>query len=100
MSEEKVELQPPVVYLPCRLDAEGELEDIRMVRLADGRVALLGYTALDRFIACCGDAHPWALHLTADLERLRAEKPYDAAYLDVPLPPELRLTSDPEGARG
>lgn len=94
MSDQKAPLQPPVVYLPCRLDADGELEDIAMVQLEDGRVALLGYTALDRFIACCGDAHPWALHLTADLDRLRAEKPYDAAYLDVPLPMDMRLTSD------
>lgn len=52
---------PPVVYLPVELDHEGHVTDIRMIKLADGRVALLGYTALDRLMDCCGEQQPWLL---------------------------------------
>jgi hypothetical protein len=89
----KAALQPPVAYLPCSLDEAGNLAEVLMVELADGRVALLGYTALDRFLAACGDEHPWVLWKTDELEALRELKPFDAAYLDVPLPAHLRLES-------
>ena len=91
-------LQPPVAYLPCRLDADGALAEVMMVEVADGRIALMGYSALDRFVAACGDAHPWVLWQTAELPRLRALKPYDVAYLDVPLPREMRLETSPGAA--
>ena len=39
----------PVVYLPVDIDEDGTITDFRMIRLGDGRIALLGYTALDRF---------------------------------------------------
>jgi len=96
MTREPAAIQPPVAYLPCKLDDEGEVDEILMVQMADGTVALMGYTALDRFMACCGDAHPWVLYQTADLADLKAVKPYDAAYLDIPLPPQMRLMS-PDG---
>jgi hypothetical protein len=41
---------PPVVYLPVDIDENGTITDFRMIRLGDGRIALLGYTALDRFV--------------------------------------------------
>ncbi|MEP7740139.1 SAV_915 family protein [Nocardioides sp. 31GB23] len=84
-------LQPPVAYLPCRLDDEGNLAEVMMVELADGRVALMGYTALDRFARACGEGHPWVLWQTSALESLRELKHYDVAYLDVPLPVALRV---------
>ncbi|MDP3893188.1 SAV_915 family protein [Nocardioides sp.] len=93
----KAQIQPPVAYLPCRLDENGELAEILMAQLDDGRVALMGYTALDRFIASCGDAHPWVLYHTEHLEQLRAQKPFDVAYLDIPMPVELRRTADAGG---
>jgi hypothetical protein len=83
-------VQPPVAYLPCRLDERGELAEVLMGQLPDGRTALLGYTALDRFVEACGDQHPWTLWRTEDLEELRATKHFDVAYLDAPLPPEHR----------
>jgi hypothetical protein len=85
---------PPIVYLPCALDEDGQVAEIKMVRLRDGRVALMAYSALDRLARACGEAHPWVLYDTARLEELRAIKPYDAAYLDVGLPSELKLTGD------
>lgn len=92
-------LQPPVAYLPCRLDDDGNLAEVMLVELSDGRIALLGYTALDRFAAACGDAHPWVLWATSELERIRELKPYDVAYLDVALPRHLRRESQtPEPA--
>lgn len=59
MTREPAAIQPPVAYLPCKLDDEGDVDEILMVQMADGTVALMGYTALDRFMVCCGDAHPW-----------------------------------------
>ena len=81
---------PPVVYLPVRLDQQGEVADVLMVRLADGRVALLGYTALDRFIDCCGERQPWVLFDTGKLGELHATKPFDLKLLDVLLPDDVR----------
>jgi hypothetical protein len=83
---------PPIVYLPCVLDDDGQVAEIRMAKLHDGTVALMAYSALDRLARACGDAHPWALYDTARLEELRAIKHYDAAYLDVALPAVLRVT--------
>ncbi|GAB2874483.1 SAV_915 family protein [Nocardioides pacificus] len=81
---------PPVVYLPVTMDESGEVADFRMIKLADGRVALLGYTALDRFIDCCGDEQPWLLFETRKLGELHAVKPFDVKLLDVPIPEEMR----------
>lgn len=81
---------PPVVYLPVELDDQGQVSRVKLARMADGRVALLGYTALDRFMRCCGAAHPWMLFDCSQLEALRQTTPYDVNYLDVPLPVELR----------
>lgn len=100
MVSEFAPLQPPVAYLPCTLDAEGEPADIRLVQLQDGRVALLGYTALDRFVACCGEGHPWALYPTSELAVLRDRKPFDVAWLDLPLPPAMRVPAPPTGEGG
>lgn len=81
---------PPVVYLPVRTDEHGEVVDFLMIKLDDGRVALLGYTALDRFIDCCGEQQPWVLFETSKLGNLHAAKPFDLKLLDVPLPEALR----------
>lgn len=90
----KAAVQPPVAYLPCRLADDGTLSEVLMAELADGRVALLGYTALDRFVGSCGEEQPWVLWRTEDLEQLRDLKHFDVAYLDVPLPPQLRGNLD------
>ncbi len=88
-------LQPPVAYLPCRLDSEGQVTEVMMAQLQDGRTALMGYTALDRFVAACGQAHPWVLWKTEELESLRDLKHYDVAYLDIPMPTALRIEETP-----
>ncbi len=88
------EVQPPVAYLPCRLDENGELDEVMMARLADGRIALMGYTALDRFFVGCGAGHPWVLWKTEELESLRALKHFDVAYLDIAMPASLRVEED------
>lgn len=85
-----------MVYLPVDLDETGAVENVRMVGLEDGRVALLGYTALDRFVRCCGEEQPWMLFDTEKLDELRGIKHFDVNYLDVPLPTQLR--SDAAGS--
>jgi len=83
----------PVVYLPVHLGDDGDPYDVRMLKLDDGRVALLSYTALDRLVACCGDEQPWLLFDVSRLEELREVKPYDVKYLDVDLPDHLRVSA-------
>lgn len=92
-------VQPPVAYLPCRLDDEGNLAEVMMAELETGQVALMGYTALDRFFACCGSGHPWVLWKTEELESLREIKHFDVAYLDIAMPTQLRI-EDPAPVEG
>ena len=75
------------------LDEAGEVQDVRMVALEDGRAALLGHTALDRFVRCCGEGQAWMLFETEKLDALREIKHYDVRYLDVPLPGHLRTAA-------
>lgn len=86
-----------MVYLPVAVDDSGEVVDIRMIKLGDGRVALCAYSALDRFIACWGAAQPWALVNTSDLGEINDTKPYDVKLLDVLVPEPIRSTPPPVG---
>ena len=79
---------PPVLYLPVRPGSSAEEPEVEMRRLADGRVALLVYTALDRLAACCGPAQPWVLYRTDQLGELGRTSPYDVVATDQPLPRE------------
>jgi hypothetical protein len=89
--------QPPVAYLPCRLDDGGNVAEVMMAELETGQVALMGYTALDRFFACCGSGHPWVLWKTEELESLRELKHFDVAYLDIAMPVQLRIEDPATG---
>ncbi len=91
-------IQPPVAYLPCRLDDEGNVAEVMMAELETGQIALMGYTALDRFFACCGAGHAWVLWKTEELETLREVKHFDVAYLDIPMPTQLRIEEPEPGA--
>ena len=88
---------PPVVYLPVETDGSGQLEDVTMIRLGDGRVVLLAYTALDRFIDAWGEHQPWLLFETRKIEEIRAVKHFDLKMLDVVVPESFRPGAD--GAR-
>lgn len=81
---------PPVLYVPVDLAADGSVADVRMLRLGDGRVALIAYTALDRLAAGCGPDVPWALVETGKLGDVHATKPFDVKLLDVDLPADVR----------
>lgn len=77
---------PPVLYLPTSgQDLEGLPVELRQT--ADGRTALLAYTALDRLGTCCGPDQPWALVPTDKLDQLGIA--YDVIYLDMAIPEEL-----------
>ena len=81
---------PPVVYLPVETDEHGQVSDFKMIKLADGRVALLGYTALDRFIDAWGDHQSWLLFDSHRLSEIHDVKPFDLKLLDVAVPEEFR----------
>jgi hypothetical protein len=88
---------PPVVYLPVETDAEGQVTDIRMIKLADGRVALLAYTALDRFIDAWGEHQPWLLFESRKIGTIQESKHFDLKLLDVAVPESFR--PGPEAAQ-
>ncbi|NPD05779.1 hypothetical protein HN031_13895 [Nocardioides sp. zg-1308] len=81
---------PPVVYLPVDMDANGQVTDFRMIKLGDGRVALLGYTALDRFIDAWGEHQSWLLFETRRIDEIQQAKPFDLKLLDVAVPEHFR----------
>lgn len=81
---------PPVVYLPVEMDEHGGVGEFKMIRLADGRIALLGYTALDRFIDAWGEHQPWLLFDSHRLDEIHAVKPFDLKLLDVSVPEDYR----------
>jgi hypothetical protein len=84
---------PPVLYVPRdsadRSDGPVSL-DYRTT--TDGRTALLAYTALDRLVACCGDAQPWIVIETSKLDDIGKQQPYDLILLDLEIPTEHRRT--------
>lgn len=88
---------PPVVYVPCdKSDGnvpgpDGQLPvDIRLRRTRDGRIALLAYSALDRFHAMVGRGTDWALLTHDGLDELYARQPFDLLLMDVEIPEESR----------
>ncbi|GAB1516841.1 SAV_915 family protein [Actinophytocola sp. KF-1] len=84
-------LIPPVVYVACDIaDEKSFVPDL--LRTADGRVAILAYSALDRLIECCGEHQPWAVMPTSGLEAVRAEVAFDVVALDVAMPEARRRT--------
>lgn len=88
---------PPVVYLPVDTDADGQVRDIKMIRLQDGRVALLAYTALDRFIDAWGEHQPWLLFESRRIGTIKESKHFDLKLLDVAVPESFR--PGPEAAQ-
>lgn len=78
---------PPVLYLPIvdNPDSEGQMAVIK--RLADGRLGLLAYTALDRLADKCGVNQPWMLLMTSELGRIKEGQPFDVVAFDIEIPP-------------
>lgn len=77
---------PPVVYAPTIREDDGTTR-IRMHRLADGRITLFAYTAIDRLEAQYGEGHPWVLLSIPDLQRAHEASPFDLLLLDRELYP-------------
>lgn len=88
---------PPVVYVPCDKpvgstpgpDGRVPLE-IRMRLTRDGRVALLAYSALDRFHEMAGRETGWALLTHDGLDEVYARQPFDLLLMDVTVPEDSR----------
>lgn len=77
---------PPVVYAPTFVDDEGRTR-LRMHRLADGRVAIFVYSAIDRLEAQYGEGAAWVLMGPDHLQRAHEQAPYDLLMLDRDLYP-------------
>ena len=88
---------PPVVYVPCA-EQVTDPADVRLeYRITrDGRKALLVYSALDRLHAGAGDAQPWFVIPTANLQVLYDADPFDLVLLDILVPEEHRKQSPDE----
>lgn len=78
---------PPVVYAPTMPDDDGNTR-VRMHRMADARVALFVYSAIDRLQAQYGEDASWVLLALPDLERAHEASPFDLLLLDRELHPE------------
>lgn len=89
---------PPVVYLPVETDAGGQVTDFKMLKLGDGRIALLAYTALDRLIDAWGDYQSWLLFETRKVDDIKQAKHFDVKLLDVEVPAEFR-PGPPQGGQ-
>lgn len=89
---------PPVVFVPCNKPSErppAGTEDaigieIHMRMTRDGRVALLAYSALDRFHDLAGRDSDWALLTHQGLDELYTRQPFDLLLMDVEIPVESR----------
>ncbi|NTW38485.1 MAG: hypothetical protein HGA44_01130 [Cellulomonadaceae bacterium] len=79
---------PPVLYVPVRPHPDiGNYPEVRT--LADGRLALLAYTALDRLADACGENQPWVLLSVSELGVIKAEHAFDVVAFDPQLPAVL-----------
>lgn len=88
---------PPVVYVACDKphgdspSAEVRVPlEIRLRRTRDGRVALLAYSALDRFRDLAGPETSWALLTHEGLDEVYARQPFDLLLMDVAVPEDSR----------
>lgn len=91
---------PPVVYVPSQQMAPGETElNLELRYLTGGEVAVLAYTSLDRLVAACGNAQPWALLGSEQVWELRDNGTVDVIAVDPEIPAELRRDVDPGSDR-
>jgi hypothetical protein len=81
---------PPVVYLPVEMGPDGQVQDFKMLRLGDGRIALVAYTALDRLLDAWGDDQSWLLFETGKVDDIKQAKHFDLKLLDVEVPEHVR----------
>lgn len=101
MNDEQTEDEqalPPLVYVPCTSaePTNGEL-NLEMRQLADGRLALPVYSALDRLVTYCGERQPWAAVPRDRLVEASMSAPFDVIVLDLDIPNELRVSDTTEG---
>ena len=73
---------PPVLYVPTSPFAPDGRGHIAMTPLADGRLAVFAYSALDRLVEFYAADAPWALLTVADLQRAHADVPFDLLLVD------------------
>ncbi|MCW2867642.1 MAG: hypothetical protein JWR20_1830 [Marmoricola sp.] len=73
---------PPVLYVPTSPFAADGRAHIAMTPLADGRMAVFAYSALDRLAEFYAADAPWALLTIADLQRAHADVPFDLLLVD------------------
>ena len=73
---------PPVLYVPTSPFAPDGRAHIAMTPLADGRMAVFAYSALDRLADLYAADAPWALLTIADLQRAHADVPFDLLLVD------------------
>ena len=73
---------PPVLYVPTSAPTPDGRAHIAMTPLADGRLAVFAYSAIDRLAEYYATEAPWALLTIADLQRAHADVPFDLLLVD------------------
>jgi hypothetical protein len=64
--------------------------EIELRRTADGKIALMAFSSVQRLVECLGPYQPWALVKSEHLPKIYQTQPYDMIVLDSDLPEELR----------
>lgn len=85
MTENEPPIVPPVLYLPVQKDAQDY--PVAVIRpMADGKVALIAYTALDRLADACGPNQAWRLVHLSELQDIKDQQHFDVVAFDPPIP--------------
>jgi len=79
-----------MLYLPVKERLDGG-QDALIRQLADGRMALLAYTALDRLAEKCGPNQAWIVVSTPNLDRVKELQPFEVVAFDLEIPQNLRV---------
>lgn len=82
---------PNALFLPtAKKPKDFTKAEIELRKTADGRMALVAFSTVQRLVECCGPHQPWALVKSEHLGHVYKEQPYDLIVLDSDLPEELR----------
>lgn len=81
---------PNALFLPTAKKPKnfGSAE-IELRKTADGKMALVAFSSVQRLVECCGPHQPWALIKSEHLGNVYRAQPYDMILLDSDLPKEL-----------
>ncbi|RVW02278.1 hypothetical protein EF834_11690 [Rhodococcus spongiicola] len=84
-----------MLYVPMLpRNGSGQVQ-LELRTLPDGRLALPGYTSLNRLTQCCGKGQPWGAIDSGGLDDIKRMTGYDVVLLDAEMPSGSRRDTVP-----